>query len=165
MIVCPWNTSFAATASALSPAHKKTAPVRNPASSITERGMRARRNPWVTPPLGSCNASHGATASAPQVDHWQPRCLRHGLLQTARSPNPAHTHCLWHAAPGFTLLSSANPALIARQHVHRERPTGSTCRQMTMPVLASPRRCPRGACNPTWQGRTPTLGLPWSHRA
>ena len=89
--------------------------------------MRARRNPWVTPPLGSCNASHGAHASAPQVDHWQPRCLRHGLLQTARSPNPP---------------------LIARQHVQRERPTGFTCRQMTMPVLASPRRCPRGARYP-----------------
>ena len=103
------------------PANRARRPNPTTIARAETRTARQRR-----PPLGSYNATHGANASAPQVDHWQPRCLRHGLLQTARSPNPAHTHCPWHAAPGFTLLSSANP---------------------------------------TWQGRTPTLGLPWSHRA
>ena len=50
--------------------------------------------------------------------------------------------CCW-------LLLTRTEAPSHGKHVHRERPTGSTRRQMTMPVLARPRRCLRGARNPT----------------
>ena len=120
------------------PANRARSPNPTTIARAETRIARQRR-----PPVGSYNATHGA----PQADHWQPRCLRHGILQTARSPNPP---------------------LIARQHVHRERPTGSTCRQMTMPVLASPRRCPRGArypcaVTPTRTERNARLNLGLRH--
>ena len=50
--------------------------------------------------------------------------------------------CCW-------LLLTRTEAPSHGKRVHRERPTGSTRRQMTMPVLACPRRCLRGARNPT----------------
>ena len=50
--------------------------------------------------------------------------------------------CCW-------LLLTRTEAPSHGKHVHRERPTGPTLRQMTMPVLARPRRCLRGARNPT----------------
>ena len=50
--------------------------------------------------------------------------------------------CCW-------LLLTRTEAPSHGKRVHRERPTGSTRRQMTMPVLARPRRCLRGARNPT----------------